>query len=130
MLSFIPQITMITTVLYSPATTFAKLSFLCFYLNLNPSQAFRTCVYLTMFLTIGSCIGIAVSLLAACTPFEKNFDVTVKGGHCLNKGALYIATAILNIVTDILVLILPIPMVLGLQMAKSRKVIPCSIVRA
>ncbi|PVI04225.1 hypothetical protein DM02DRAFT_669228 [Periconia macrospinosa] len=121
-LNTIAKITMITTVLYSPATTFAKLSFLCFYLNLNPSTTFRTGVYITMFITVGSCTGIDVALLAACRPFAKNIDVTVKGGQCLNKGALYIATAILNIVTDILVLVLPIPMVLGLQMARSRKI--------
>ncbi|CAI6341387.1 unnamed protein product [Periconia digitata] len=120
-LNKISKITLITTVLYSPGTAFAKMSFLCFYLNLNPAQGFRIGVYITMFVVIGSCVGIDVSLLAACTPFAKNFDVTIKEGKCINKGALYIATAILNIVTDVMVLCLPIPMVLGLQMARSRK---------
>jgi hypothetical protein len=111
-----------TTVLYSPALAFAKLSFLCFYLNLNPGKGFRTSVYLTMFVVIGSGVGIVVSLLAACRPFAKNIDVTVREGQCLNKAALYIATGVLNIITDIMVLILPIPMVLGLQMVMSRKI--------
>jgi hypothetical protein len=110
-------------VLYSPALAFAKLSFLCFYLNLNPSKGFRTSVYVTMFVVIGSCVGIVISLLAACSPFAKNIDVTVKGGYCLNKAALYIATGVLNIITDLMVLVLPIPMVVGLQMARSRKIL-------
>lgn len=108
--------------LYSPALAFAKLSFLCLYLNLNPARGFRTGVYLTMFVVIGSCVGIVVSLLAACRPFAKNIDVTVVDGQCLNKTALYIATGILNIITDIMVLLLPIPMVLRLQMSTSRKI--------
>lgn len=75
-----------------------------------------------MFVVIGSCVGVVVSLLAACKPFAKNVDVTVKEGQCLNKAALYIATAALNIITDLMVIALPIPMVLGLQMSRSRKV--------
>jgi hypothetical protein len=75
-----------------------------------------------MFVVIGSCVGIVFSLLAACTPFAKNVDVTIREGQCLNKTALYIATGVLNIITDIMVLSLPIPMVLRLQMVKSRKV--------
>ncbi|KAE9962581.1 hypothetical protein BLS_000164 [Venturia inaequalis] len=121
-LNTIARITLTTTVLYSPALAFAKMSFLCLYLNLNPAQGFRTSVYLTMFVVIGSCVGIVISLLAACRPFAKNIDVTVVEGQCLNKAALYIATGILNIITDIMVLLLPIPMVLRLQMVKSRKI--------
>jgi hypothetical protein len=109
-------------VLYSPALAFAKLSFLCFYLNLNPATGFRRGVYFTMFVVVGSCVGIVISLLAACEPFAKNIDVTVTEGQCLNKTALYIATAVLNILTDIMVIILPIPMVMGLQMSKGRKI--------
>ena len=75
-----------------------------------------------MFVVIGSCVGIVISLLAACTPFAKNTDVTIKGGQCLNKTSLYIATGVLNIITDLMVIILPIPMVLGLQMSRARKI--------
>ncbi|KAJ4989116.1 integral membrane protein [Stagonosporopsis vannaccii] len=121
-LNTIARITLTTTVLYSPALAFAKLSFLCLYLNINPATGFRTGVYFTMFVVIGSCVGIVVSLLAACKPFAKNVDVMVKEGQCLNKAALYIATAALNIITDLMVIVLPIPMVLGLQMSRSRKV--------
>jgi hypothetical protein len=111
-----------TTVLYSPALAFAKMSFLCFYLNINPDRTFRIGVFATMLVVIGSCVGIVVSLLAACTPFAKNIDVTVRGGECINRGSLYIATAVINIITDIILLVLPIPMVLGLQMVRSRKI--------
>ncbi|KAI8937382.1 hypothetical protein NX059_006586 [Plenodomus lindquistii] len=121
-LNTIARITLTTTLLYSPALAFAKLSILCFYLNLNPAPGFRTGVYFTMFVVIGSCIGIFISLLAACKPFAKNTDVTVKEGQCLNKVSLYIATGILNIITDIMIIILPIPMALRLQISKARKV--------
>jgi hypothetical protein len=108
--------------LYSPPLAFAKLSFLCFYLNLNPDRGFHVRVYTTTLVVIGSCVGIVVSLLAACRPFAKNVDVTIREGQCLNKTALYITTRVLNIITDTIVSVLPMPMVLRLQMVKSHKV--------
>jgi hypothetical protein len=107
-------------VLYSPILTFAELSFLRFYLNLFPDKFFGIRVYITIFLVIGSHIVIVVSLPADCRPFAKIFDVTIREGQCPNKTALYIATGALNTVTDVMGLVLPIPMVLRLQMVKSR----------
>ncbi|KAH6883257.1 hypothetical protein BKA58DRAFT_435004 [Alternaria rosae] len=129
-LNTIARITLTTTLLYSPALAFAKLSFLCLYLNLSPARGFRAGVYFTIFVVVGSCVGIVVSLLAACRPFAKNIDVTVTEGQCLNKAALYIATGVLNIITDIMVIILPIPMVLRLQMSKERKIMVIGIFSA
>ncbi|KAI4623571.1 hypothetical protein J4E80_003382 [Alternaria sp. BMP 0032] len=106
---------------------FAKLSFLCLYLNLSPARGFRAGVHFTIFVVVGSCVGIVISLLAACKPFAKNIDVTITEGQCLNKGALYIATGVLNIITDIMVIILPIPMVLRLQMSRERKIMVIGI---
>ncbi|KAI4704252.1 hypothetical protein J4E81_001317 [Alternaria sp. BMP 2799] len=126
-LNTIARITLTTTVLYSPALAFAKLSFLCLYLNLSPARGFRAGVYFTIFVVVGSCVGIVISLLAACKPFAKNIDVSVTEGQCLNKAALYIATGVLNIITDIMVIILPIPMVLRLQMSRERKIMVIGI---
>jgi len=114
-------------VLYSPALAFAKLSFLCLYLNLSPARSFRAGVNFTIFVVVGSSVSIVISLLAACEPFAKNIDVTVTEGQCLNKAALYIATGVLNIITDIMVIILPIPMVLRLHMSKERKIMVIGI---
>ncbi|KAI4672759.1 uncharacterized protein J4E78_001261 [Alternaria triticimaculans] len=109
------------------ALAFAKLSFLCLYLNLSPARGFRAGVHFTIFVVVGSCVGIVISLLAACKPFAKNIDVTITEGQCLNKAALYIATGVLNIITDIMVIILPIPMVLRLQMSRERKIMVIGI---
>ncbi|KAI4671176.1 uncharacterized protein J4E88_009209 [Alternaria novae-zelandiae] len=66
-------------------------------------------------------------LIISCKPFAKNIDVTITEGQCLNKAALYIATGVLNIITDIMVIILPIPMVLRLQMSRERKIMVIGI---
>lgn len=43
-------------------------------------------------------------------------------GSCINQTALYIATAALGAATDLIILIMPIPMVFGLRMARSQKI--------
>ncbi|RYP31402.1 hypothetical protein DL767_005802 [Monosporascus sp. MG133] len=49
------------------------------------------------------------------------FDFTVEGS-CLDAGILYIATAVSNVLTDIILFVLPIPMILGLCMGWGRKI--------
>lgn len=51
-----------------------------------------------------------------------NWDVTVTGGSCINRPGLYIATAVANIVSDLVLFVLPIPMVIGLQIPLKQKI--------
>ena len=71
---------------------------------------------------VGYTISIFFSLIFACNPIAKSWDVTILEGSCVDRPALYIATAVLGVATDVILLALPIPMVLGLQMPKMQKV--------
>lgn len=66
-------------------------------------------------------IGIFFSLIFACKPIEKSWDVTITTGSCINRPALYITTAVLGVATDVVLLVLPVPMVLKLQMPVLQK---------
>ena len=48
-------------------------------------------------------------------------DITITTGHCVNKGALYLATAGLNAATDVTLLVLPIPMIAKLHVPLVQK---------
>jgi hypothetical protein len=50
-----------------------------------------------------------------------NWDIRVKG-ECLNSPSLYIATAVANIVSDIILFALPIHMVVNLQIPRRQKI--------
>ena len=43
-------------------------------------------------------------------------------GTCINKGAVYISTASLNAITDMALLIMPIPVIWKLQLPKLQKI--------
>lgn len=42
-------------------------------------------------------------------------------GHCINTLVLYVSTAVFNIVSDIILFVLPIPMVVGLRLRTKQK---------
>lgn len=100
----------------------AKFSLLLFYRRLSMDTWFRTAVYGTMVFVIGYSIALFFGLLFACTPLEMNWDITITDGHCANKGKMYLSTAGLNAATDVILLVMPIPMVLKLQVPVRQKI--------
>lgn len=74
-----------------------------------------------MLFIAGYSLGIFFAIIFACNPIARSYDVTVTTGSCINTAALYIATAVFNIASDIILFILPIPMVMGLQMKWKQK---------
>lgn len=75
-----------------------------------------------MFVVVGYNIGVMFPLIFACTPVQKTWDLTVLEGSCIDRTPVFIATAVLNMVTDICLLVLPIPMIAKLQMSRAKKV--------
>lgn len=101
---------------------FAKLSLLLFYRRLSPQQWLRWSVYAVMVFITAYSVALMFTLIFACKPLKKNWDITVTEGECLNKAMIYLATAGLNALTDIILLILPIPMIVKLQVPRVQKI--------
>jgi hypothetical protein len=98
----------------------AKMSLLVFYLRLSPQRWYKVSVWATMALVGCYSIGLFFSLVFACTPIESNWDLTITG-HCVNRPSLYIATAVTNILSDLIIFALPIPMIVKLKITRRQK---------
>ncbi|PYH43110.1 uncharacterized protein BP01DRAFT_393681 [Aspergillus saccharolyticus JOP 1030-1] len=99
-----------------------KQAFLLFYLRLSPDRPFQIKVYGTMVLS--TLIMIANWLLAflQCRPLEAIFHpADYPNAQCMSTYVVMMVPTGLNVVTDIIVLTLPIPTVLRLQMSNRRK---------
>lgn len=59
--------------------------------------------------------------LLICRPAQKNWDPTVEG-TCGNQIAGYTAVSVVNVIIDVLMLLLPLPMVYRLQTRPGYKV--------
>ena len=61
------------------------------------------------------------TVIFQCTPVNYLWGKTIPGGHCFDSGILVIVGGALNAVTDVLMLILPIPVLWKLQMSTRKK---------
>ena len=56
-----------------------------------------------------------------CHPIAYNWDKSIPGGHCENQNQTNFAVGVTNLVIDLLVVALPMPMLWKLQLTLSRK---------
>lgn len=63
-------------------------------------------------------------MIFSCQPIQKSWDLTVPAtdGYCVDVVALYFATAIANILTDVILIVIPIPLLIGLNMPRGEKI--------
>lgn len=101
---------------------FTKLSLLTFYLHISPQKWFRVAVWAGIVVVSLYTGCITILMLFHCNPIRKAFDFHVTGGTCLNVGVLYMATAVSNIVTDVMLFALPMPTIFNLRMKLAQKI--------
>ena len=65
--------------------------------------------------------GVFFAILLQCQPIAFNWDPTIRGGRCVDRRILYTSTAAFNIVTDLVVLGLPLYIFADLNIPKRTK---------
>ncbi|KAL4908512.1 hypothetical protein BDW74DRAFT_101386 [Aspergillus multicolor] len=106
-----------------------KLSMLFFYRRIFGSSAPLT-LYFCGFLTLAHYIGCTVAYLSCCRPpsfFWTSFQDPTSGRCTCAMDALQLASEATNMLTDVLILTVPIPPVLRLQMRTAQKVLVLGI---
>ncbi|KAL4899952.1 hypothetical protein BDW74DRAFT_183267 [Aspergillus multicolor] len=96
-----------STFIWAFATTLVKLCLLSLYIQIFKSElVFRILAY----------------IVAALSPFAYNWDQTIEDGHCGDNPKFQLSTAVVNMILDFFIVILPLPVLWGLQMARKRKI--------
>lgn len=113
---------MSSSVIYVACLGLSKFSLLLFYNRLSPVQWFRNAVYFLMFVVVGHSFALIFALIFLCKPLAMNWDYEIVDGTCIDRTAIFIATAALNVATDIALLALVVPMIVDLQMPRIQKV--------
>jgi hypothetical protein len=66
-------------------------------------------------------VGNTIQCLAICRPFAIQWDKTIKGGKCGNQTLGILLVAFLNLATDLIIVIMPMPLVWKLKMPKPKR---------
>ncbi|KAK1956029.1 hypothetical protein LY78DRAFT_707871 [Colletotrichum sublineola] len=103
--------------LYIVVLAFAKTSIACFYYRVFINPRFLLAIkWIIAFLFAQSLLFIML-LVFQCRPIESNWDRYIEG-QCFNVTAIAYVGAVCSILADVLLIILPIPEVLKLQLIR------------
>ena len=100
----------------------AKIAQLLFLDRLTSNRGrFRASIYCVAAIVIIGSITTSGCLIFACRPVSKSWNAA-ETGQCLNRGAVYVAIAVLNIISDLTLTMLPVSLVISSQLAAAYKV--------
>lgn len=108
-------------IIYPLCVMFAKCSLLVLYTRLNPFLPYQIAAYFGIFFVAGASVGLTLATAFPCHPLDLAWNPLV-AGTCINRPAAYKATAITGLLSDVYLIVLPIPTVVGLIMPWQQKV--------
>ncbi|OJJ48464.1 hypothetical protein ASPZODRAFT_130497 [Penicilliopsis zonata CBS 506.65] len=110
----------ITIPFYNAALVSAKASILMQYFRVFPTKRMRVICWIM--LTFVALFGLwaVLSAFLNCIPVAKFWNPTIPG-YCLDKEALWFSNAGLHITTDLIILAIPIPALLSLDLPRRQK---------
>lgn len=100
----------------------AKISLLLFYIRIFCIRKFQILVYLVGSLVLAIGITVFFQTIFQCSPISYGWDRSIGHGTCINQTVFYRYISPLNVLTGILILAMPLPLVWKLQAPKAQKV--------
>jgi hypothetical protein len=113
--------TLALALLWTLANTCVKLSILHLYVKIFQRRKFIWACYAVMFLSAAYCISNCLQNLLLCRPIQYNWDKTIDG-VCTPAYYPYVSSASIHMGIDVIIVILPMPVLWDLQMGTSKKI--------
>jgi len=103
----------------------AKLAILMFYYALlNVMQFLKYVIYVVSGIIVAYTLAIFFALIFACHPVERNWGPILQFrdmDYCIDRAGLYLATALTNTTSDIILIPIPIPIIWRLHVPVGQK---------
>ncbi|KAI5299404.1 hypothetical protein KEM55_002199 [Ascosphaera atra] len=119
------KVTYAATPLFTFVANFAKLSLAMFYFKLSPQRWFRNACWATVIGTFINWLVLTMLALFKCKHVRDGYDVRHRAiadhSQCIDAAKQYIATSATNILIDVVLFLLPIPMIVKLRLSKQQK---------
>lgn len=111
----------IVVIFYNPELALVKSSVLFFLLRLGGhDNTVRYSIHVLNTVNLILMVSVFIASVFTCVPIHKYWHPAT-AGHCNNEALQYIITSSITVVTDVLVMIIPIKLVVGLQMNRKAK---------
>jgi hypothetical protein len=103
-----------------------KLSILFWYISIFTVSSLRKAVYVVIAITMALLVVILLESFLLCRPFRYTWDKTITG-VCGDSTKAYLSVAIVNLIIDLSIVALPMPVLWGLKMAPKKKAVVTAI---
>ncbi|OKL58533.1 hypothetical protein UA08_06369 [Talaromyces atroroseus] len=100
----------------------AKISILLFYTRIFTVRSFCIFAYIVGATVLAHGIGVLFAAIFQCSPIAYTWDKAIPGGSCFDQQAFYRYVSPPNILTDVLILVMPLPSVWKLHTRVGQKV--------
>ncbi|RAL13056.1 uncharacterized protein BO97DRAFT_450383 [Aspergillus homomorphus CBS 101889] len=109
-------------VMYIPALGLSKIGLIILYYRLSDMQrSWRIILWSFTMFVITYMIVLECLFLFGCNPIPKAWDVTVEG-QCISRASVFLAGTCASITIDIVLVVTPLPVVVGLNMVRKKRV--------
>lgn len=115
------QLFWITEWIYIIVQDLAKISITVFYLRIFPQRWFKITCYCIIVWIVSHGFAFWMVDIFQCTPVRALWDKTILNAHCVNQNAFIYAGAAFSISEDIFIILVPIPLIAGLNLSIEKK---------
>ena len=113
---------------YSTAITFTKFSIIATYLRIFPPGVYlRWIMYVVGIVVMGFWISSIFAIIFTCVPVQAAWDYSITNAKCYGVLHYFYVAAGFNILTDLLLCLLPMPVFWSLSMPRSQRLVLCMI---
>lgn len=103
------------------AITGSKLAILCLYHRIFTTTPYKIATYVTGTMVILNWLAALILSVTICRPFAFQWDRKIPGGHCGDIITAYQFIGVPNIVTDVMMMVLPMPAIYKLHVDLAAK---------
>ena len=103
------------------AVTTIRVAVILLYIHIFPSRRFRLICVGVIGLNFFFLVSTILAECLICRPISSHWDLAMVGASCGNEQALALYTASLNLLQDVVVVFLPMPVLWSLQLAPHKE---------
>ncbi|KAK5118770.1 hypothetical protein LTR85_007976 [Meristemomyces frigidus] len=104
-----------------------KVAVVLLYKRIFVTKTFQLVCWVVLGIVISWTVASIAATIFQCTPVPAAWDSKIPGSTCINTTSFWMAYAIINILTDVLVLALPIPEIFRLHLNLRQRVGLCGV---
>ncbi|KAL8704957.1 MAG: hypothetical protein Q9201_001903 [Fulgogasparrea decipioides] len=109
-------------IVWNAATICVRVSMLLLYMRIFPVRKFHLICWANVGFNGLVFMSIVLGTCLICTPITWSFDKSDPNGKCGDLQSFERYTAVMSLITDAIIVVLPMPMLWGLQMKMQKKV--------